>query len=60
MFMEPQKFSVAAGVSSLQGNLERDETKEADRKGMKVFQRGLKLIQQVIGNFWRVLSKTLA
>lgn len=51
MFMEPQKFSVAAGVSSLQGNLERDETKEADRKGMKVLQRGLKLIQQVIGNF---------
>lgn len=35
--MELQKFSVVVGVLSLQGNLERDEIKEVDRKGMKVF-----------------------
>ena len=49
--MEPQKFSVAAGVSTLQENLERDEAEEADRKGIKVLLRSLNLNLKVLGNF---------
>lgn len=60
MFMEPQRFSVAAAISNLQEYLERNEAEEADRKGIKVFLRSLNLIQQVIGNFLHILSRMLA
>lgn len=41
--MEPQKLSVAAGASGLQMNLERDEAKEENKKGISIL--------QVTGNF---------
>lgn len=58
--MEPQKLSITAGVSGVQVNLERDEAKEGNRKGIRVFLKNLNLILQVTGNFWRVLSRMLA
>lgn len=51
MFMEPQKLSITAGVSGVQVNLERDEAKEGNRKGIRVFLKNLNLILQVTGNF---------
>lgn len=37
IFIELQNFSASVGVSSLWWNLERNEAKETDRKGIKSF-----------------------